>query len=44
MFDKVRFELYCKLLNEYLKHPTKELKEDLEKLKDGFIPAKYLIK
>ena len=32
------------LLNEYLKHPTKELKEDLEKLKDGFIPAKYLMK
>lgn len=44
MFELKRFEIYCLLLQEYLKAPTKELKKDLETLKDGYIPLKYMIK
>lgn len=42
MFEKMRFEIYCILLSEYLKKPTKELRKDLQTLKDGYIPVKYL--
>ena len=44
MFEMKRFEIYCKLLSEYLKNPTKEIKKDLETLKDGCILLKYMIK
>lgn len=42
--DKYRFELYCLLLREYLNKPTEELRNELELLKDGYIPLKYMIK
>lgn len=43
-FEIERFNIYCMLLSKYNKKPTKELKKELETLKAGLIPVKYLMK
>lgn len=43
-FEIKRFNIYCMLLSKYIKKPTDELKNDLEVLKSGLIPIKYLTK
>ena len=42
-FEIKRFNLYLLLLSEYQKNPSEELREDLETLKSGFIPLKYMM-
>lgn len=46
MFEVIRFNVYCYLLQEWLKETNEvkraDLVEDLEVLKSGFIPMKYL--
>lgn len=43
-FEIERFSIYCMLLSKYIKKPTKQLKKELEAVKSGLIPVKYLVK
>lgn len=42
-FEIERFNIYCMLLSKYTKKPTEELKRELETVKNGLIPVKYLM-
>ena len=43
-YEIERFNIYCILLSKYIKKPTKQLKKELEAVKSGLIPVKYLMK
>lgn len=43
-FEIERFNIYCMLLSKYIKKPTKQLKKELDAVKNGLIPVKYLMK